>query len=176
MTSEILKILALIILIVAMPVGLTAIIFGFPGTWIILAASAIYAWFTDFAFITKQMLIGLLLLALLAELIDFMASSWGARRYGGSKKAMLGTLLGGIFGAIALTPVFFGLGSMLGAFLGAFAGAFFVTYLDLRKMDDAVRVGWGAFLGRVFATVFKGSIAVAMIAIDLWAVFFSNSV
>ncbi len=171
MTMEILKVLALVILILAMPAGLIAVVLGLPGTWIILTASAVYAWLSDFAVITTQLLLGLLILAAVAELIDFTAGLWGARRYGGSKKAMLGTMLGGLLGAIALAPFLLGVGAVLGAFLGAFAGAFSVTYLQQRKMDDAVRVGWGALVGRIFAMVFKGAAVVIMIGLDLWAIF-----
>ena len=171
MAGEFLRIVVLVILILAMPVGLIAVVLGLPGTWLIVGISAIYAWLTDFAVITTQLLLVLLVLAAVAEMIDFSAGLWGARRYGGSKKAMLGTLLGGLFGAIVLAPLLLGFGTVIGAFIGAFAGAFFVTYLEQRKMDEAVRVGWGAFVGRIFAMVFKGAAVVSMIGLDLWAIF-----
>jgi uncharacterized protein YqgC (DUF456 family) len=167
--------LGLILLLLALLAGLIAVVFGLPGTWLIFTASMIYGWATDFAAITMQLLLGLLVLTALAEIVDYTAGVWGTRRYGGSKKAMVGTLIGGLLGAIALAPILFGLGSVVGAFLGAFAGAFFVTYLEHRKIDGAIRVGWGAFLGKVFATVFKGAVAVAMIGIDLWTLFSSGS-
>jgi uncharacterized protein YqgC (DUF456 family) len=168
------ELLGLILLVLALLAGLIAVVFGLPGTWLILAASIIYAWATDFAAITMQLVLGLLVLAALAELVDYTAGVWGTRRYGGSKMAMVGTLIGGLLGAIAFAPILLGLGSVVGAFLGAFCGAFGVTYLEQRKMGEAVRVGWGAFLGKVFATVFKGAVAVAMIGIDLWALFSSS--
>ena len=166
---DVLTILALVILILAMGGGLVAVVLGLPGTWIILGASTLYGWLTDFSVISVQLLFGLFLLAAVAEALDFVAGLWGARRYGGSRKAMIGTLIGGLLGAIALTPMLFGFGSILGAFFGAFAGAFGVTYLEQRKMEDAVRVGWGALVGRVFAIVFKGAAVVTMIGLDLWA-------
>ena len=163
--------LALVLLVLAMPAGLISVVLGLPGTWLILGASTIYAWLTDFAVITMQLVLGLLILAAAAEMIEFSAGMWGARRYGGSKKAMLGTMLGGLLGAIILAPLLLGLGAVLGAFLGAFGGAFSVTYLEQRRMDEAVRVGWGAFVGRVCAMVFKGAVVVSMIGLDLWAIF-----
>jgi uncharacterized protein YqgC (DUF456 family) len=165
------QILALVFLILAMPAGLIAVVLGLPGTWIILVASTVYAWLTAFTAITMQLILALLILAAAAEIMDLIAAMWGARRYGGSKKAMLGTMLGGILGAIVMAPLFLGFGAVLGAFFGAFAGAFLVTYLEQRKMDEAVRVGWGAFLGRVFVVVFKGATVVSMIGLDLWAIF-----
>ena len=170
-----LEILGIALLVLVLIGGFIAVVFGLPGTWIILGASIVYGWFTDFAVITVKLLVLLFAIAAIAELTEFGASVWGARRYGGTKKAMLGTLLGGLVGAIALSPLMFGLGSIVGAFFGAFVGAFFVTYLEERKMSDATRVGWGAFLGRVFATVFKGAAAVTMIGLDIWALFFTQS-
>ena len=87
---------------------------------------------------------------------------------------MLGTLLGGIIGAIILTPMVFGIGAVVGAFFGAFVGGFVVTYLEQRKMSEAMRVGWGGLLGRVFAMVFKGAAVISMIGLDVWAIFFSQ--
>ena len=174
MDLEILKVVVLIILILAMPAGLIAVVLGLPGTWLILVASVFYGWLTDFAIITSQLLLGLLALAVVAELLDLTAGLWGARRYGGTKKAMVGTMIGGILGAVALSPMLFGFGTIVGAFFGAFVGAFSMTYLEQRKMDEAMRVGWGALLGRVFAMVFKGAAVVTMIGLDVWAIFFAQ--
>ena len=175
MSSEILKVVVLIILILSMPAGLIAVVLGLPGTWLILVTSALYSWLTGFSIITYQMLLGLLALAVAAEVLEFWSGLWGARRYGGSRKAMLGTLIGGLAGAIVLTPMLFGFGAVVGAFFGAFTGGFAVTYLEQRKMSDAMRVGWGGMLGRVFAMVFKGAAVVTMIGLDVWAIFFSQS-
>jgi uncharacterized protein YqgC (DUF456 family) len=49
-----------------------------------------------------------------------------------------------------------------------------MTYLEQRKMDKAMRVGWGALLGRIFAIVFKGAAVVTMIGLDVWAIFFAK--
>jgi uncharacterized protein YqgC (DUF456 family) len=171
---DVLKILALALLILAMPGGLVAVVLGLPGTWMILGASVLYSWVTDFGVITIQLLLLLFLLAAVAEALEFTAGLWGARRYGGSKKAMIGTLIGGLLGAIALTPMLFGFGSILGAFFGAFAGAYVVTYVEQRKMEEAIRVGWGALVGRVLAMVFKGAAVVTMIGLNIWAIFLAN--
>ena len=175
MGSEILRVVVLIILILSMPAGLIAVVLGLPGTWLILATSFVYGWLTGFAIITSKLLLGLLALAVVAELLDLALGLWGARRYGGTKKAMVGTMIGGILGAVALSPMLFGFGTIVGAFLGAFVGAFSMTYLEQRKMDEAMRVGWGALLGRVFAMVFKEAAVVTMIGLDIWAIFFAQN-
>jgi hypothetical protein len=47
------------------------------------------------------------------------------------------------------------IGSLLGAFAGAFAGAFVGELLAGRATGESLRAGFGAFFGRVAATVFK---------------------
>ena len=143
MGLEVLKIVTLVVLIVAMPIGLIAVVLGLPGTWLILGASALYGWLTGFAVITDRLLLGLLLLAIVAEILELSAGLWGARRYGGSKSAMLATLIGGALGAVVLTPMIFGFGTLVGALVGAFAGGFLLTYLEQRRMSKAMRLGWG---------------------------------
>ena len=172
---EILKVVVLIILMLSMPAGLIAVVLGLPGTWLILITSFLYSWLTGFSVITYQMLLGLLVLAVAAEVLEFWSGLWGARRYGGSKKAMMGTLIGGFIGTIILSPMLFGFGTVVGAFLGAFAGGFVLAYLEQRKMNEAVRVGWGGLLGKVFAMVFKGAAVVTMIGLDVWAIFFAQN-
>ncbi len=76
---------------------------------------------------------------------------------------MLGALVGGITGALLLSPLLPIAGSLLGAFLGAFGGAFALEYLTDRDLYRAGRAGKGAFFGRVAAVVVKGGFAVAMI-------------
>ncbi|MGD8434671.1 MAG: DUF456 domain-containing protein [Syntrophobacterales bacterium] len=171
----VLEMLALVILILSMPAGLIAVVLGLPGTWLILATSFLYGWLTGFAIISSKLLLGLLALAVVAELLDLTLGLWGARRYGGTRKAMVGTMVGGILGAVALSPMLFGFGTIVGALLGAFVGAFSMTYVEQRKMDEAMRVGWGALLGRVFAMVFKGAAVVTMIGLDIWAIFFAQN-
>jgi hypothetical protein len=174
MGPEILKVVALILLSLSMPAGLIAVVLGLPGTWLILITSALYSWLTGFAVITYQMLLGFLVLAVAAEVVEFWSGLWGARRHGGYKKAMLGTLIGGLIGAIILSPMIFGFGSLVGAFLVAFAGGFLLTYLEQRKMTATKRMGWGGLLGRVSAMVFKGAALATMIGLDIWVVFFSK--
>ena len=94
MGPEILKVVVLTVLILSMPAGLIAVVLGLPGTWLILTTSVLYSWLSNFSVITYQMLLGLLVLAVAAEVLDFWSGLWGARRYGGTRKAMLGTLLG----------------------------------------------------------------------------------
>lgn len=145
--------------------GLISHIFGFPGNFIILADSILFGWYDGFNDVSVKILIILLGLALLGELVEFIVGILGAKKYKSSNKAIVGSIVFGIIGGILGIPFFFGIGAVIGAFVGAFVGAFLVEFLLEKNVDRAVKSGWGAFIGRLGGTFFKGAIGIAMIVI-----------
>lgn len=145
--------------------GLISHVFGFPGNFIILADSILFGWYDGFKEVTIEILVVLLALALLGELVEFVLGVLGAKKYKSSNKAIVGSIVFGIIGGILGIPFFFGIGAVIGAFVGAFVGAFLVEFLLEKKVDRAVKSGWGAFIGRLGGTFFKGAIGIAMIVI-----------
>jgi uncharacterized protein YqgC (DUF456 family) len=150
--------------------GLVSLIFGLPGTFIILGASVLYGWYGGFSEITVRVIIILVVLALAGELIEFLLGILGSKKYESSNKAIVGSIIFGIIGAVMGAPFFFGIGAVIGAFAGAFAGAILMELSQGKKMDEAIKSGWGAFLGRVAGTISKGAVGIAMIAITVLAV------
>lgn len=150
--------------------GLVSLVFGLPGTFIILAASILYGWYGGFDEITVKIIVMLVLLTLLGELIEFVLGILGAKKYKSSNRAIAGSIVFGIMGGIMGAPFFFGLGAVIGAFIGAFAGAIIVELTIGKNLDQSIKSGWGAFIGRVAGTISKGAIAVAMVAIAIVAV------
>jgi uncharacterized protein YqgC (DUF456 family) len=150
--------------------GLVSLIFGLPGTFIILGASVLYGWYGGFSDITVRVIILLVVLALAGELIEFLLGILGSKKYESSNRAIVGSIIFGIIGAVMGAPFFFGIGAVIGAFAGAFAGAILMELSQGKKMDEAIKSGWGAFLGRVAGTISKGAVGIAMIAITVLAV------
>lgn len=142
--------------------GLGLLIAGLPGTWLIVAASAVYAWQTH-GEIPWVAVVIFIILSLLAEVFEAVVGAWGAKKYGGTRWGMLGAITGGIAGAIILSGLLPVIGTIMGAFLGAFAGAFVLEYFSNRDFRQARRSGTGAFFGKLIAVVVKGGLAVAMI-------------
>lgn len=147
--------------------GLLSLVFGFPGNFIILAFSILLAWYGGFAQVTLAVLAVLLGLALFAELVEFILGIIGAKKYKSSNKAIVGSIVFGIIGGILGIPFFFGIGAVIGAFIGAFVGAFFVEFILEKNVDRAMKSGWGAFVGRIAGTFFKGAIGITMIVITI---------
>jgi len=160
------------IFVVVLFIGIFSIIFGFPGTFLILGDVVIYSLATGFEKIGLKIIIILVFISLLAEAVDFFMGVVGARRYGSSKTGVILSIIGGIIGAIVMVPVLLGLGAVIGAFLGGFAGAFLGEYLEQRKLKPALRAGYGALIGRIAGVLVKGSLAVVMITITMSAIYF----
>ncbi|GIW48356.1 MAG: hypothetical protein KatS3mg078_2233 [Deltaproteobacteria bacterium] len=150
--------------------GLISLVFGLPGTFVILCAAILYGWYQGFSEVTPKVLVVLGLLAVFGEVLEFIMSVAGAKRQKSSKSAVLGSIVGGIAGAVFGAPFLFGIGSVIGAFLGAFVGAFLVELLKQKTVEQALRSGWGAFCGRLFGAFAKGVIGIIMITVVVLSV------
>jgi uncharacterized protein len=146
--------MALLILAVVILLSLVLIVLGLPGLWIMVASAVTYnlivpgepiGWFT---------LVAVAILALLAELLEFTMTGSYARKYGGSRRAGWGAIIGGMIGAFVGFPVPI-VGPVIGAFIGSFCGALVAELTGGSSAGDATRVAKGALIGRVMSTVLK---------------------
>jgi uncharacterized protein YqgC (DUF456 family) len=148
--------------------GLALIALGLPGLWVMVAAVLAYGWLTDFQSIGVVTLGIVLALAFIGEVIEAWLGFGFARRYGGSKRAGWGALIGGLVGAIVGVPVPI-IGSVIGAFIGSFAGAVVFEYSKAGAPGVALRAGWGALLGRAAATAAKIAVGLVIAVVSLFA-------
>ncbi len=154
----------LIVLALVIIVSEVLIVLGLPGLWIMVATAVTYnlivpgdpiGWFT---------LVAVGVLALVAELLEFSLAGRYARKYGGSRRAGWGAIIGGIVGAIVGVPVPI-IGPVIGAFVGSFLGALIAELTAGSSAGDATRVAKGALIGRVVSTVLKVGIG---LTIGIW--------
>lgn len=163
--------MAILLLLAAQVAGLLLIPFGLPGTWLQVLALAGFAWATGFREVGFVPIALALALAIAAEVGEFVLGGRYAERYGGSRRAAWGAILGGIVGAVLGVPIPI-VGSVIGAFAGSFVGA---ALLEMSRSADwrnpewrtGMRVGWGAFIGRLVATALKCGIGVAIAAVAI---------
>ena len=156
-----------LLLVIFLLAALLVIPFGLPGTFLIVLSALLYALATEFAEITWGTISLLLASALFAEGVEAAAGIVGAKRFGSGNMGVFASLAGGIVGALLGAPFFFGLGAIPGALLGAFAGAVAAEAMRGRSLNEALRAGWGTFLGRVAGTAVKVAVAVAMAVVCL---------
>lgn len=161
----------LTVFILILFLGIFSILFGFPGTIIILLASVLYSMLTGFDRIGIRVLFILAGISLTAELLEFYLGIRGAAKFGASKGNIVASLIGAVAGAVIMTPFLLGLGTLTGAFLGGFAGTFIVEIIRRKDLKPAMRASYGAVAGRVAGTLAKGFFALLMIVMVLSAIY-----
>jgi uncharacterized protein YqgC (DUF456 family) len=152
-----------LLLIAAIVLGLIMIPFGMPGTLVMFAAALCYYLLVPAGGIGLTTVIGVGVLMAIAEGLEWVLTSRFTKKYGGSRRAGWGAIIGGMVGAILGVPVPI-VGSIVGAFAGAFIGAFVFEWSRERNHGLATRVAWGALIGRVVSAAVKVAIGLAMAA------------
>jgi len=129
-----------------------------PGAPLLFTGLLLCAWAEDFRYVGMWTLLALAGMASLTYLVEFLATALGARRYGGSGRAMAGAALGGLIGMFLGIP-----GVLAGPFIGAVLGE-----LSLRRtMGQASRAGVGTLVGMAVAAGGKVAIGIAMTGLFL---------
>jgi hypothetical protein len=157
------------------------VVVGLPGTWILIAAAVLidlldWLWLQPDAPLTFHplTLVAAVLLGLVGELLEFLLSAAGAKKFGASPRGMLGSVAGGVVGAIFGTVLIWIplVGTLIGAVVGTAAGAVLGEMWDGRTtLRDSAKPAFGAVLGRVLGTLSKLPVAVAVWALLVVAAF-----
>ena len=162
------QVFGFILFCIVLILGVVATLLGFPGTFLIFGDALIYGLVTRFrGGITVKFLLLLLVITLFAELVEFLLGTFTTLKFGASRWGVLGTLAGGILGAVwgsAAIPL---VGTLIGAIGGAFMGAFLLEYLHREDHALAARAGFGAFVGKILGMTLTLSFSIAMIALIL---------
>jgi uncharacterized protein YqgC (DUF456 family) len=146
--------------IALMFIGLIGSVLPFiPGSPLILLGAFIYAWYTDFLVVTWGTLVILLLLTVLSQILDYLASILGAKKFGASRWGMSGAFLGGIIGLFS--------GGILGILIGPFIGALLLELLHGQDLPASLKIGLGTLVGFLGGAIGKIIIALTMIGIFL---------
>ena len=155
--------MAFSILTLVLIASLVLIALGLPGLWVMIASAVVYNLTTQTEAISWFTLVGISVLALIAEYFEFTMSSKYARKYGGSRRAGWGAMIGGIAGAFMGFPVPI-VGPLIGAFVGSFVGALVGELTVGSSGRDSARVATGALIGRAVATAMKMGVGCAVAA------------
>lgn len=161
----------LLYLILALSIVL--VLFGLPGTWIIVAAAFGYTAVGGQLGMpgdAYRIIAFLVFTALVAELFDFIISVLGAKKMAVSNGAIICSIIGSLVGAIVGVPLPF-IGSFAGLMAGAFLGAFFYEIFRQTSTHQALKVAGAVLLSRIIATFFKTAIACLMAAYVVYETF-----
>src|SRR5215204_6325697 len=171
----------LAITLVLMVVGLFgSVLPGLPGVTLIFLSALVYAIITDFRSVGAAILVVLFIFAAIAFVADFVATSYGARRFGASNWGTVGGAIGGIVGALA-GLLLAGIGSLFGLIAGTIAGVFIGEYLRRQRHGDeeqqpeeadwrrASRAAGGVVVGYLASAVVQGLLGLASVIIFVLA-------
>jgi uncharacterized protein YqgC (DUF456 family) len=155
---EPLLLLAGAVLVVA---GLAGIILpALPGTPLVFVGLLVAAWAEGFEKVGWFPLTLLGILTVVSVVVEFLATTMGAKKVGATWKGMAGAAIGTIAG------MFFGIPGLL---LGPFVGAVLGEYISQRDWNRAGKVGLGTWLGLIFGTAAKIAVAFAMLGVFVTA-------
>lgn len=159
-------VLAVLVLAACDLMGLVLVPLGLPGLWVMAAGFLAYGWLTAFRSVSVASIAVVVGLAFLGEVVEGWLGFRLARRYGASRRAGWGALLGGLVGAGVGVPVPVA-GSVIGALVGSFGGAALFEYVSSRRADVALGAGWGAVVGRAAAAAAKIALGLGIGVVSL---------
>lgn len=142
-----------------------------PGPILIWVGVVVWAWGDGFVEI-NWWIIGILgVLAALAWASDLLFTTTLSRRSGVSWRAIGGALICGILGGIFLSglPI---IGTLFGALLGALLGMLVIERYVKGNWTAAREAVRAYFTASLVSTVFEVIVAVLMVTIFVWRVFF----
>lgn len=155
MTTE--QIVGLALALFVMCIGcIGSVLPGIPSTPLVLIAAIghkLYFRETGAGWIVLTVLV---LITALTFVMDYLTSIYGAKRFGATKKGMVGAIVGGIVG------LFFNLPGIL---LGPFIGAVIFEMIGGREWKPATKAGLGATLGLFAGAIGKIFCCLAMITL-----------
>lgn len=130
--------------------GLPGTPIAYVGLWIAQATEKInFSW---------QFLLIWGIVVVIISVLDYVVPAWGTKHYGGTKWGVWGSTIGVFVG------LFFG---ALGVIFGPLVGAVIGELISGKQLNDALKAGWGSFVGILFGTILKliacGLMTVALI-------------
>jgi uncharacterized protein len=147
---------------------------GLPGAILILAGVIIWGATQGFGTIVWP-LVTICVVLLLNLGIDFLATYWGAQKFGASKWGQIGAVVGMVLGVFGLLPALpFG-GPLVGLLVGPILGAFVAEFLYLSKLEFWPRLkqsflsSLGIVVGSVVGKVLQGILAVGAMLVFVLA-------
>ncbi|MDP3729195.1 MAG: DUF456 domain-containing protein [bacterium] len=131
---------------------------GVPIAWL---GMLLFAYATEFTFITAKIIFIFLGLTLLTFALDALAPLLGAKKFQASKYGLIGSVVGLLVGIMFLGPI----GFIAGPFIGAFAGELF------RGADpnDALKSARGVAIGFIVGSALKLALIMVMLGFLIMA-------
>lgn len=132
----------------------------YPGCFVALGGSVCYAVAAGAPYPSWWFWGIMLVLAVFGTLADNITTALGARKFGGSKQAFWGSMIGLLVGAFFVFPF----GIVIGPFLGAFIAE---LHFQRKTARDSAKSGLGATLGLLAGVLVKLVVVGIMLILTL---------
>jgi uncharacterized protein YqgC (DUF456 family) len=103
--------------------------------------------FTERYQFSSSFLITWAVITVVVYTLDFLIPAWGTKKFGGSKRGIWGSIIGLIIGMFLFPPI--------GIIVGPFAGAVIGELSLGKESKEALKSGFGSFLGFLTGTLLK---------------------
>jgi uncharacterized protein YqgC (DUF456 family) len=164
MTPE--QLIGFAIALLIMAVGcLGSVLPALPSTPLVLIAAIAHKFYFKSASAGWFVLTLMFLITALALVMDYLATLYGAKRFGATKKGMFGAVVGGIVGLFFNLP---------GIILGPFIGATLFELMGGREWKPSAKAGVGATLGLFAGAVGKLVCCLSMIILFIIGVLWNT--
>jgi uncharacterized protein YqgC (DUF456 family) len=158
--------IGLVVAGVVMLIGLAgSVLPGIPGAPLMFVAAVVHKIIFREHSVSYVALGLLLFLALLSMIVDFLASTLGAKKMGASWRGITGAMIGAIVG------LFF---SLPGLILGPVIGAFLFEMLGGREWKESARAGAGAMIGFFIGALGKVICCSLMLVVFFFSVIWNS--
>ena len=149
-----------------MAVGcLGSVLPALPSTPLVLIAAVAHKIYFKSASAGRLVLTLIVLITAVALVMDYLATLYGAKRFGATKKGMFGAIFGGIVGLFFNLP---------GIILGPFIGATLFEVMGGREWKPSAKAGVGATLGLFAGAIGKLVCCLAMIVLFIGGVLWNT--
>jgi uncharacterized protein YqgC (DUF456 family) len=151
----------IVIAALIMAAGLLGTLLPFlPGIPLIYAGYLFYGLVTGWQDYGLRAMVAWGLVVGVVTFLDLYAGSIGAKKYGASRYAVWGSIIGAVIGVIV--------GNFIGLIAGPFVGAIAGELIAGKSLRKAIQSGWGAILGLVAGNLVRITVAIAMIGAFFW--------
>jgi uncharacterized protein YqgC (DUF456 family) len=161
------EILFFILALIIMLVGIIGIVLPIlPGLPLIFGAALLFSIVTGFQYVGAKTIIIFACLTLIGMILDYVATALGVKKMGGSTIGMIGASIGMIVGLLIPGAGIFGF------IIGAFIGAVVCELLVGKEARNALKAGFGSFIGFLAGGVLRFVIGVVMVGVFFYQVLF----
>jgi len=158
------KTVAILFLLLALILSLV----GFAGSVVAFLTALAYGWATGFTSVTGQVLAWLAVLMVIAETIEMLSGTIGARTFQASRQALIGSVIGLVVGFLFGLVTFQFYLILVGLIAGTVIGEIIA---GRRETPVIFRSVLGVLIGKVGGILVKTAITLSMVVIILWKMF-----